>query len=106
LDRFEPVDRVHETGRYYLRLLVKDRPGVIAAVSDRLGRASVSIESILQQPTPGADAVPIVLTTQACARAALDRAVAEIAALDAMTEPPRVMPIEDAAGAAGPKIWS
>ncbi|MBU6373548.1 MAG: homoserine dehydrogenase [Alphaproteobacteria bacterium] len=95
LSSFEPIDRAHEHGRYYLRLLVKDRPGVIAAVSDRLGRAGVSIESILQQPTPGADAVPIVLTTQSCARTALDSAVAEIGALDAMTEPPRVMRVED-----------
>ena len=106
LDRFETLDRAHDLGRFYLRLLVKDRPGVIAAVSDRLGRAGVSIESILQQPSPDTAAVPIVLTTQACARTALDAAVAEIAALDAMTEQPRVMPIEETTGAAGPKVWS
>jgi len=46
------------------------------------------------------------LTTQACARTALDPAVAEIGALDAMTEPPRVLAIEETSGAAGPKLWS
>ncbi len=84
-----------EQGRFFVRLLVKDRPGVIAAVSERLGRHGVSIESFLQQPVHGEPAVPIVLTTQNCARLDLDAAVAEIAALDVAAEPPHVMPIEE-----------
>jgi hypothetical protein len=68
---------------------------VIAAVSERLGRHGVSIESFLQQPVHGEPAVPIVLTTQVCARLDLDAAVAEIAALDVAAEAPHVMPIEE-----------
>ncbi len=85
-----------EQGRYYLRLLVEDRPGVIAAVTDRLGKAGVSIESFLQDARHDTPDVPIVLTTQTTPRAALDAAVEEIASLHAVLRgPPRVIAIED-----------
>jgi homoserine dehydrogenase len=83
-----------ERGRYYLRLLVRDRPGVVAAVSDRLAHENISIESFLQIPAPDGP-VPIVLTTQACPRAAVETAVQAIGALDVATEPPYVMPVEE-----------
>ena len=59
-----------------MRLLVEDRPGVVAAVSDRLAHEDVSIESFLQMPSYDMPVVPIVLTTQTCPRAALDAAAA------------------------------
>jgi homoserine dehydrogenase len=92
-----------DVGRYFVRLLVKDRPGVIAAVAEDLANAGVSIESFLQDPAAGAEAVPIVLTTQSCPRAALDAAMGEIARLDFLAAPPRVMPIEETASAL--KTW-
>lgn len=93
-----------EQGRFYVRMLVEDRPGVIAAVSERLGRENVSIESFLQMPGFEAPVVPIVLTTQPCARTALDAAAAAIESLDAVTEPPLVMPIEPSGGRS--RFWS
>ncbi len=90
-----------ERGRYYLRLLVADRPGVVAAISDRLAHEEISIESFLQMPVHDGPAVPIVLTTQTCARARMDAAVAAIEALDVIVEPPFVMPVEHV----GPR-WS
>jgi homoserine dehydrogenase len=90
-----------ERGRYYLRLLVADRPGVVAAVSDRLAHEDISIESFLQMPVHDGPAVPIVLTTQTCARAKMEAAVTAIMALDVVTEAPFVMPVEHA----GPR-WS
>ena len=96
--------RVDERRRFYMRLLVEDRPGVVAAVSDRLGRESVSIESFLQMPSYEAPTVPIVLTTQACARSALDAAAQAIETLDAVTERPKIMPIEESG--ARSRFWS
>jgi homoserine dehydrogenase len=85
-----------ERGRYYLRLLVKDRPGVVAAISDRLAHEDISIESFLQMPGHEDPAVPIVLTTQTCARAKMEVAVRAIEALDVTAEAPFVMPVEAA----------
>jgi homoserine dehydrogenase len=98
--RAQPAER----GRFYMRLLVQDRPGVVAALSDCLGRESVSIESFLQMPSYDAPVVPIVLTTQSCDRAALDAAAKAIESLEAVTEPPRIMPIEEPGGRS--RFWS
>jgi|CXWL01.1.fsa_nt_gi homoserine dehydrogenase len=99
-ERATPIER----GRFYLRLLVRDKPGVVAAVSDRLAHENVSIESFLQMPAYDAPTVPIVLTTQNCARTALDAAVKAIESVDAVAEPVRVMPIEESG--ARPRLWS
>ncbi|MFO1018711.1 MAG: homoserine dehydrogenase [Hyphomonadaceae bacterium] len=91
--RATPVER----GRYYLRLLVIDKPGVVAAISERLAQEEISIESFLQMPAPEGPAVPIVLTTQACTRGAVEAAVRGIEALDVVAEAPYVMPVEESA---------
>jgi homoserine dehydrogenase len=91
-------------GRFYVRLLVKDRPGVIAAIADALARSGVSIESFLQDPARDAAAVPIVLTTQRCARSALQAAANQVAGLDVIAAPPRIMSIEETDSAESP--WS
>ena len=76
-----------------MRLTVSDRPGVIAAVSEALAKAGVSIESFLQRPVDDSGLVPIVLTTQPASEEALRDAVEHIGALEAVVEPPRVIRI-------------
>jgi homoserine dehydrogenase len=93
LEPFNPVDPSKMMGRAYLRFLVKDEPGVIAAVSETLAEAGVSIESFLQKPVENADGVPIVLTTHAVSEAALAAAVDRIAGLPAVLERPRLLRI-------------
>ena len=65
LKPFAPVDASRQLERAYIRLLVRDEPGVIAAVTETLAEASVSIDSFLQKPVEDAGGVPIVLTTHA-----------------------------------------
>ncbi|WP_293904980.1 homoserine dehydrogenase [Phenylobacterium sp.] len=90
---FDPIDPSKMMGRAYLRFLVKDEPGVIAAVSETLAEAGVSIESFLQKPTEGAEGVPIVLTTHAVAESVLMAAVERIAGLPAVLDRPRLLRI-------------
>jgi len=82
------------TGAYYLRLMVVDRPGVIADVTCALRDAGVSLESMLQHGRSPGEAVPIVLVThetrEAQMRAALDR----IERLDSVLERPSLIRIE------------
>jgi homoserine dehydrogenase len=94
LETLAPVTQ-NDLRRYYLRLLVHDRPGVIAAVSDQLGRAQVSIDSMLQMPVGPGPHVPIVLTTHPVDAATIAGAAAAIGRLDAVAEAPCVLPIED-----------
>jgi len=93
LAAFTPVDRSRSLVRAYLRLLVKDEPGVIAAVSETLAEAGVSIESFLQKPVDDAEGVPIVLTTHSVSEAVLAQAVERIGGHPAVIKAPRLMRI-------------
>ena len=90
---FTPVDPAKSISRAYLRFLVKDEPGVIAAVSETLAEAGVSIESFLQKPVEDAAGVPIVLTTHAVAESVLTAAIEQIANLPSVLERPRLLRI-------------
>ena len=93
LKPFTPVDPSKSMSRAYLRFLVKDEPGVIAAVSETLAEAGVSIESFLQKPVENADGVPIVLTTHAVAESVLTAAIDRIANLSSVLDRPRLLRI-------------
>jgi homoserine dehydrogenase len=90
---FSGVDAAHSVGKAYLRLLVKDEPGVIAAVSETLAEVGVSIESFLQKPVEDAGGVPIVLITHATPESSLTEAVGRIARLPVVLEQPRMLRI-------------
>ena len=88
-----PSAGLQAEGRGYIRVMVRDEPGVLAAVSEELAEAGVSIESFLQKPPGEAPGVPIVMTTHAVAEAVLEAAVARIGRLPAVLEPPRLLHI-------------
>ena len=81
-------------GAYYLRLMVLDRPGVIADVTAVLRDAAISLESMLQRGRAPGEAVPVVLTTHECDEAAMQSALARLAALDSVLEKPALIRIE------------
>ncbi|PZW45836.1 homoserine dehydrogenase [Humitalea rosea] len=82
------------SGPYYLRLMVVDRPGVIADVTGVLRDHGISLESMIQRGRSPAEAVAVVLVTHECGEAAMSAALERIAALDAVLEPPAVIRIE------------
>jgi len=72
-------------GRYYLRVMAEDRPGVLARVAEILGRHDISICSVLQHESPHADAgVPVIITTYEATEGDLQNALQEIDAMDAI----------------------
>ncbi len=81
-------------GAYYLRLMVVDRPGVIADVTAILRDAKISLESMLQRGRSPGEAVPVVLVTHETSEAAMRAALERIAAMDAVLEPPTMIRIE------------
>ena len=84
------------SGAYYLRLMVVDRPGVIADVTAVLRDQGVSLESMLQRGRSPGEAVPVVLVTHETGEAAMRDALARIAALAAVLETPTLIRIEPA----------
>jgi homoserine dehydrogenase len=83
-------------GAYYLRLMVVDRPGVIADVTAALRDHGVSLESMLQRGRSPGEAVPVVLVTHETGESAMRAALDHIASLDAVLEPPALIRIEPA----------
>jgi homoserine dehydrogenase len=81
-------------GPYYVRLMVVDRPGVMADVAGALRDEEVSIESIIQRGRAPGEAVPVVLITHETEEAAMLRALTRMDRLATVVEPPRMIRIE------------
>ncbi len=80
-------------GSYYIRLMVVDRPGVIADITACLRDQRVSVESILQHGRRPDEAVPVVLTTHVAEEEALAQALAAMDRLNTVLETPRMIRI-------------
>lgn len=89
----EPVDAI--TCRYYLRLSVDDKPGVLARVAKILGDHRISIASMIQKDMPGEGAAEMVMMTHVALEKDCREALAEIDALDVIRAPTVRLRVED-----------
>lgn len=80
-------------GRYYLRLRVHDKPGVLADLTAALRDAGVSIESLIQPAGDSDGTALVVMLTHEVAEAAVTRALAAMADLPAVAARPLFMPV-------------
>jgi homoserine dehydrogenase len=71
---------------YYFRMTAVDKPGVLSTIAGILGKHSISIESVIQQGRDHAESVPLVIQTHEAEEAAVQKAIAEIDALDLVTD--------------------
>ena len=94
LCRLAVIPLEERTGAYYLRVMVVDRPGVIAEIAAHMRDEEVSVEGFIQRGRSPGDAVPVVITTHETNEASMARAVEKIEALDSVLEPPRLIRIE------------
>ena len=73
---------------HYIRFLVVDRPGIVAAITTALANEQINIRAIVQKAGYPANALPFVVTVEPCKSSALQRALAPIRALDCMLVEP------------------
>jgi homoserine dehydrogenase len=78
---------------HYLRFVVADQPGIVAAIAGELARVGINIDSILQHRGHGAHRLPFVVTTEPCAGSTLQRALTAMSSMDFMLEPPLCLQI-------------
>ena len=94
LGEYKPIPVTLQKRAFYLRFRVKDRPGIIAALSQILAEKHISLEAVLQLPSDSKDNLPFVITTEPSTEDAVRQAVAQMSALDFMVEPPLGLPME------------
>ncbi len=89
-----PIDELEF--RYYVRMTVTDRPGVLAAIAQVLGQASISIASVIQQETnETARSAELVIMTHRAREAAIRAASQELTALDVVKEIGSIIRVEE-----------
>lgn len=86
-EQLEVVSDVESS--FYLHLEVADRPRVLAAIAEVLGRHEISVKSVVQRGA-GADA-RLVMVTHRAAETVFYAALEEISALDFMRAPARAI---------------
>ena len=78
-----------------MRFVVRDKPGIIAALAHALSKHDLNIDAVLQESGWPKDRLPFVVTLEPAPRQVVDRAIDEIAPLDFHVERPVVLPIVD-----------
>ncbi len=71
---------------YYLRLMVRDRPGVIASVTSILADHRISLEALVQKERHATASVPVVMLTHETTEGNIQAAIARITALETVGE--------------------
>ena len=94
LAEFRPVSVLVQKRAYYLRFLVHDRPGIIAALAGILAEKHISLDAVLQLPSDNKQSLPFVITVEPSTEQAVQDAVEAMNRLDFMVEPALALPME------------
>ncbi|MGH9628424.1 MAG: homoserine dehydrogenase, partial [Bryobacteraceae bacterium] len=71
LGEYKPISVTLQKSAYFLRFRVKDRPGIIAALSSILAEKHISLDAVLQRPSDAKDDLPFVITVEPTSEQAL-----------------------------------
>lgn len=81
--------------RYYIRLYVSDKPGVLGQVSQILGRHNISIGAFLQKETDKKNIATMLFSTHHCFEREINHALCELEQIESITQKPFKMRLED-----------
>lgn len=83
------------TGRYYVRLTVRDAPGVLAQVATVMASNNVSIASVLQRESAVEKAAALILTTHDTNEKAIQQTVLGLKSTPSVLDEPVLLRIAD-----------
>ena len=92
--KFKKFNSSNLESKYYLRIRVKDQPGVLSKITSYFNEANISVEKILQIPDSDSNSIPIVITTHKIKSSELLRTVNKIADLEFILDNISLIPIE------------
>lgn len=82
-------------GRYYIRCMAQDRPGVLAEVSKILASLNISVASVTQKEKKENKLVPIIMITHKAVEDNIRKAITRINRLSMIKTPSQIIRIED-----------
>ena len=93
LEKLPPALSGHRIGKTYLRMVVADRPGVLAEITAAMRDAGLSIESLIQQEAKDDGSALIAMVTHAGREQAITETISALAGSDSLLGEPMVMHI-------------
>jgi homoserine dehydrogenase len=90
--RVMPMDEI--VSRYYVRLDVVDRPGVLAKIAAIFAAAKIGISSVIQPEGHEGESVPLILMLHDAPNSAMRKALAKIAKLPPVKSKPVMIRVE------------
>ena len=72
---------------WYVRFVVRDRPGILAAITAALARHEINVDAVLQEPGYDKDRLPFVVTVERCSETDLRSALNEMPRADFASAP-------------------
>jgi homoserine dehydrogenase len=94
LPLLEKID--DSVSRFYVRVMAKDRPGVVARYAQILGDHQISISGVLQHEGSGpSNTVPVVITTHATQEKNMRESLAELTQTDVISGKPICIRVVD-----------
>lgn len=94
-EKRKPVmDMAEVESSYYFKLIVADRPGVLAAISKILGEYQISVSSMIQTEAGKDGVCPIVIMTHESREGQVKEALQKIAGLEVVKHGPKLIRLE------------
>lgn len=94
LVKFKKFNSSDLEAKFFLRIRVKDQPGVLSMITSYFNDANISIEKMLQMPDNNSNSMPIVITTHKIKSSELINSVKKISDLDFILDNISLIPIE------------
>ena len=94
LKNYQKFDSSNLESKFYLRLRVKDQPGVLSKITTYLNDSNISVEKILQTPDKKENNIPILIITHKIKTSELLNSVNKISDLEFVNENISIIPIE------------
>ena len=88
-----PMDEI--VSRYFIRLSVVDKPGVMAKITAILGAAMIGIASVIQPEGHVGESVPLILMLHEAPNGAVTKALAKIGRLPVVKAKPMMIRVEN-----------
>ena len=94
LKKYQKFDSSNLESKFYLRIRVKDQPGVLSKITTYLNDSNISVEKILQTPDKKENNIPILIITHKIKTSELLNSVNKISDLEFVNKNISIIPIE------------